>query len=514
MKKQEIVLNNDKYPNQKSQRRLFQEKFVGLSESSKIGLIIFVVLFLSYAFFMQNYDNANIVSRMALTMSILQERTVSINNFHEATIDKAFYEGDYYSDKAPGLSFFSLPVSAVVYNLMRLTEPNPIFIKDGWVTSRFGHLVYFNTLITSGLLTAITALLIYYVSQLVGSSISGAVFAMVSFGLATQAWGWATALFGHALASACLFLGFAAILYIPRYRDDVRKIGILSVAAGALLAWAIVVEYSAAIASVIIGLYGLYTIRNWGRSTMYYIITRASAGFILLIIPLLIYQYIAFGSIFSVGYNYVPPLHVGMKEGFLGLTKPDLEVFFKITLSPYRGLFWFSPILLLSPIGIYYLWRDHNTRPIAIMIVIIAAYYLLFNSSYFYWDGGFSTGPRHLTPIIPFLCLPLSKVWTNARRGYKPILVFIFSTSFLIALMSAAINMFSPWDYENPLFDILLPDFLNDGGRNLFLILLRRISPPGPNEILDSRVIFRLSMVPMVLIWIVGYIGVANRINK
>jgi len=80
--------------------------------------------------------------------------------------------------------------------------------------------------------------------------------------------------------------------------------------------------------------------------------------------------------------------------------------------------------------------------------------------------------------------------------------------------MSAAINMYSPWDYENPLFDILLPDFLNDGGRNLFLILLRRISPPGPNEILDSRVIFRLSMVPIVLIWIAGYIGVANRINK
>ena len=128
---------------------------------------------------------------------------------------------------------------------------------------------------------------------------------------------------------------------------------------------------------------------------------------------------------------------------------------FYLTLSPYRGLFWFSPILLLSPIGIYYLWRDQNTRTIAFLIVFIAAYYLLLNSSYYYWNGGWSTGPRHLTPIIPFLCLPLSKVWTNARRGFKPILVFIFSTSFLIALMSVSIDMYSPSNYKNPLFEEL-----------------------------------------------------------
>ncbi|MFC2052921.1 hypothetical protein ACFLV7_01305 [Chloroflexota bacterium] len=411
-----------------------------MPESRKIGLIIFFVLLLSYLFFSQNYKNSNIVSRMSLTLSILQERTVIINKFHEATIDKAYYNGDFYSDKAPGIALSSLPISAVVYNILRIFDPNPVFIIGGNVTNNFGLLVYFSTIITSGLLTACTALALYFIALHIGASIPGAVFAMVSFGLATQAWGWATALFGHAMSSACLFLGFTAIFYSSVLKHDRHKVALLGFAAGALLAWAIVAEYTAVFASAIIGVYGLLSLRKCSHTAKFQFFTRASASFFIFILPLIIYNYIAFGSPFSVGYNYVQSFE-GMKEGFLGITIPDFNTLVRLIFSPYRGLLWFSPILFLAPIAIYLLLRNHKTKKIVIMIISLAAYYLLVNSAYHYWYGGSSTGPRHLTPIIPFLCLPLSLVWTNARSTYKPLLVILFFISFLIALVSVSVSM-------------------------------------------------------------------------
>ncbi len=484
-----------------------------MPESRKIGLIIFFVLLLSYLFFSQNYKNSNIVSRMGLTLSILQERTVKINRFHEATIDKAYYNGDYYSDKAPGIALSSLPVSAVVYNILRIFDPNPVFIIGDKVTNSFGLLVYFSTIITSGLLTACTALALYFIALHIGASIPGAVFAMVSFGLATQAWGWATALFGHAMASACLFLGFAAIYYSSLFKHDRHKVALLGFATGALLAWAIVAEYTAVFASAIIGVYGFSSLRKWGRTAKFQFITCASAGFLLFILPLIIYNYVAFGSPFSVGYNYVQSFE-GMKEGFFGISIPDFNILIRLIISPYRGLLWFSPILLLTPIAIYLLWRNHKNNKIALMVIALAAYYLLVNSAYHYWHGGFSTGPRHLTAIIPFLCLPLSLIWTNARSTYKPLVVILFFISFIIALLSVSVTMYSPEKIGNPLFDFLIPGLLNGDARNIVLIILRKLNEPFRSEIFGNSMVGLLSLLPIIFIWIIGYLLVANRVNK
>ena len=484
-----------------------------MPESRKIGLIIFFVLLLSYLFFSQNYKNSNIVSRMSLTLSILQERTVKINRFHEATTDKAYYNGDYYSDKAPGIALSSLPISTVVYNILRIFDPNPVFIIGDKVTNSFGLLVYFSTIITSGLLTACTALALYFIALHIGANIPGAVFAMVSFGLATQAWGWATALFGHAMASACLFLGFTAIYYSSLFKHVRHKVALLGFATGALLAWAIVAEYTAVFASAIIGVYGLFSLRKWGRTAKFQFITCASAGFFLFILPLIIYNYVAFGSPFSVGYNYVQSFE-GMKEGFFGISIPDFNILIRLIISPYRGLLWFSPILLLTPIAIYLLWRNHKNNKIALMVIALAVYYLLVNSAYHYWHGGFSTGPRHLTPIIPFLCLPLSLVWTNARSTYKPLVVILFFISFIIALLSVSVTMYSPEKIGNPLFDFLIPGLLNGDARNIVLIILRKLNEPFRSEIFRNSMVGLLSLLPIIFIWIIGYLLVANRVNK
>jgi hypothetical protein len=41
------------------------------------------------------------------------------------------------------------------------------------------------------------------------------------------------------------------------------------------------------------------------------------------------------------------------------------------------------------------------------------AYFFLLNSSYYLWWGGASAGPRHVLPMLPFLCLPLMQVFAE-----------------------------------------------------------------------------------------------------
>jgi hypothetical protein len=53
------------------------------------------------------------------------------------------------------------------------------------------------------------------------------------------------------------------------------------------------------------------------------------------------------------------------------------------------------------------MWRVPNYRVEALIAVTSFFSLLLINSGYYLWWGGFSFGPRHLIPMLTFLCLPL-----------------------------------------------------------------------------------------------------------
>ena len=79
---------------------------------------------------------------------------------------------------------------------------------------------------------------------------------------------------------------------------------IFGFAAGAFLAWAVVVEYPAAIASFMVALYGLYEMRTWDRNARIQFLKLFLMGFLFFIIPLFVYNTIVFGSPFSIGYSH------------------------------------------------------------------------------------------------------------------------------------------------------------------------------------------------------------------
>jgi hypothetical protein len=463
----------------------------------KIGLAIFFTLSISYAYFLQSPYNPNVVSRMSLALSLLDEGTVNINRFHKFTEDKAYINGNYYSDKAPGLSVAALPSLAVARPVLQwvcrlLGMDDDLFHKDGptqgELTKVYSILTWISTFFTSGILTAFAALILYFTALQATGNIAGAMFATLAFGLATPAWGWATAFFGHAMSGACLFITFATICYLDQCQPKRWKDIALGFFAGGMLSWAVVVEFPAALASAIIGSFGLLSVLHWQKGRKIQILLSAVLGGFVFSLPLFIYNFMTFNSPFITGYHNVQGFP-GMQQGFLGITYPHLDILYNISFSSYRGIFWITPILFLSPFALYYFWKSYKFCEASIAILLVVTYYLLFNSSYYYWHGGHSTGPRHITPILSFVCLPLCALWVKARSGLKIFLVGVLILSMSVSLVCTAVGMTSPDQFGNPLFEYLIPGFFK--GETLTVFNYLRITGP-------------MTLGPLLLVWIVS----------
>jgi hypothetical protein len=461
-----------------------------MSLQSKIGLVIAIVLFVTYAFFPQDFRNENVVSRMALTLSILEDGTLEIDKFQDHTEDIAIYHGNYYSDKAPGMAFSALP-SAALTRATRMRGGNDgATLRAERLTRNYQIIVYWSTLFTSGLMTAIAALALYFLALRTGASTAGAIFATLAYGLATPAWGWAGAFFGHAVAGACLFLGFAAVFYLVQGSLEGRRETLTAALAGALLTWGVVVEFTTLPAAAIIAGYGMVVAWRGESRRLMRLVLIAGVAALLSAIPLLVYNTLAFGSPLRVGYGSVPGFE-GLRQGFFGLTYPQGDVLYRLIFPQYRGILWYAPILISVPFAFFALWRQAKFRGLALVLGLVPLYFLLMNASYFYWDGGGSTGPRHLTPSLAFLCLPLGILWSRAHETFKPVLLALLVLSFQIALVSASVDMSSPADYREPLFDYLMPSFLEGA-------ILRPPFVRGLNG--------HMILVPLLLVWAVGYL--------
>ncbi|WCL50555.1 hypothetical protein [Leptospira sp. GIMC2001] len=140
---------------------------------------------------------------------------------------------------------------------------------------------------------------------------------------------------------------------------------------------------------------------------------------ILLFIPQLIYWYLITGK--PIFFSYV-----GESFNFL---KPEI---IQVLFSVRKGLFFWSPILILSFIGFYIALKMKFYSVYMIFLILIVQTYLV--SSWWAWSFGDSFGHRAFTEFLVFFSLPLgltyNKLWKfgNRLKSLIIILVFMFSS--------------------------------------------------------------------------------------
>lgn len=415
----------------------------------RIGL--FLLVWFSCAWFGSWEGNPNNATRLFAAVSLVEDGDATIDEFAALTIDFARFGEHYYLDKAPGMTLMALPAVAAVTALtgvrsaaVPLREGDPGFsrfmLARQWAATASGP----------ALLTAIAAALLFDLALGLTGRAGAALAASLAYALGSPIWGWSTTLFGHASVAALYLI---AVWAVWRGTADARMRPGLAMLAGAALGWAVVVEYQAVLAGSAIGIWAL--VRAWPRPERWRLIGLAVAGGVAALLPMAAYNLVAFGTVFRLGYQGVVGWE-GMNQGLFGLTTPSLSVLREITVGPRRGLLWVAPVLLFAPIGLARLWRGRATRGLAVAAGAGAAIVLLVNASYFYWDGGNSTGPRHAMPAAGLLAVGVGAYWASLETRAERLFVGgLLAASIGINLMIAAGDVMAPPDYKYPLKQVV-----------------------------------------------------------
>jgi hypothetical protein len=425
---------------------------------TRMATVLGVVLFLSYAYFYPA-GGWNQNSRFALIRAILERHTLQIDAYQLHTGDRALWQGHYYTDKAPGASLLALAPVQAARMASRAAGVDPAsFPGIAWTS-------YVAAVVTSGIFTVVAALIVFRLSLRWGATSGAALFAALAYGVATPAWAYATLFMAHGVTAGCLMIALAAAdaLGDRTGRDRFALAWLIGLAGG----WAVVTEFQAAIPAVFIGLLALsnaWRPRGAADRDIPPLVARIAIGVTIAAVPLLVYNTLAFGSPFHLGYSS----EEGFKElhtGFFGITYPRPSTVRELLFGSYRGLLPLSPLMAVVPVGLALLWRKGRAG-VALVAAGTGLYYLLLNASYFYWEGGWAFGPRQMTAALPFLALGLAPLWDLRQRAARALLVAGWIWGAGLTLVAVSTTPQPPASIKAPMRELLWPAF-RDGDLSL-----------------------------------------------
>ncbi|MEM2914699.1 MAG: hypothetical protein QXH91_04790 [Candidatus Bathyarchaeia archaeon] len=367
-----------------------------------------------------------------LARSIAWDMTFEVSrNFYDA----APYSGKYYSQLAPGLGFLATPLVWLGERIQNTV------LKLHWISERSIHVMLGQGgvgnvlgIITVTLLSALAAVTFYdFLSLLkVNSKKRLSLTFLLMFG--TFIWSNSVRMSHHVPA---MFLSLTAVVFAIKYNisKNPRFIMMTGLAIGA--------------SSVIEWMTGIFLF-----PLAWYIWKKQGNPFLLfpaLIGPIIIgcYNYLCFGNPLIFGEqlkSFGVPSQSSLLEQF---NTPIYLGLFGLLFSPYRGLFLFAPITLMSFLGVkplYQKWRDESIL-FALMITLI----LLPYSAWSDWAGGFAFGPRFLTSIVPYTITPLA-FCNLTNKKLLTIYRFLFVVSCFINLVSVTATDYRTRLSEDGLF--------------------------------------------------------------
>lgn len=408
-----------------------------LSRSDRqISEWLFILTLIAVAYFYAG-GGWNQNAQLDLTRAIVERGTFAIDSLATNTGDTSRYGGHIYANKAPGLSF----LAAVPYSLLFAIERGRYSVSEPLLLTTNAYLC---TVATSGILVALVPFLLFREARRRGVGALWSAIVALSVALATQLFPYATMLVAQAPSAALMFFAF-----VLARRDNPRW----QVLAGACAGIAGVTNYLCIPAAVVIA--GFAAMRSSGRGAAFLRVAAGGAPFAIL---LAIYQKRCCGGFFTTPISTMDTRFVSKGAAFGILEGPSLEALYGITISPYRGLFYFAPVLIMAIAGMIIWLRGPSDRAELFGIVAISAIFFGFNLTFNGWEGGFGIGSRYLVPLIPLWGLAMLR----CRGWQKPLLVALAVVSFAINFTAAAVDPQPSATIPRPLTQYLLP-LLIDG---------------------------------------------------
>lgn len=365
---------------------------------------VIAVVALAYLFPFPHFEvlrSPNELSRLYQVRAIVDDGVLHVNEQvkrYGRMGDLSEREGRMFPNKAPGISLLGAPV----YAGLRLVAGDDVSNRGLLWVLRLTLCMLPTLLLLSPLRR--------WAARVSGEGRAADV-AVLVFALGTLAMPYSLLFFSHQLSAV---FAAAAFLLIERIRhgDDRGR----SAVAGLFAGLAVMTEYTLAPVAALLGLYLLLTAPRKPQAVSLFLLGALPCA-----LALFAYHQHAWGHPLSTGYQYVQNKTFASwhAQGFMGVAWPKLSSLAGNLFSPARGLFAFSPALIAAIAGLWVMRREDRAG--ARFVTALVAFYFFIAAAFLYQAWGWMLGPRHLTPLAPFLVAPLACaiVWlrANASRG-------------------------------------------------------------------------------------------------
>jgi len=410
--------------------------------------------------------NPNEVVRIELATSIAFWARVDLEDsaaIYGLSEDVSIRDGKLYSDKAPGLSMISAPVVWIVNPILGRAPSSDL---PAYWPLRHALTMLLLALPTVGL------------AFLVGAAVPEidpkhrTAYALIA-ALTTPLWTYGTVYFGHASAALLITVAWFLLLGFPGQNSPLtpRRAAL----GGAVAGFSVATEYPTALLVAVI----FATL--FVRRTSLLVLVGAAAGSFAGALPALVYHQIAFGAPWITGYSFkaASDFQAIIAHGAFGISWPSAEALWGISFGARRGIFYFCPLLLLSPLGLWLMVRKNGWRDAGPILTAIVGYGL-FAAGFVDWPAGWCAAARHLVPLVPLaVAVALFSAAKLAEyRWGSAIVVILITISGTNALLTIALTPYFPPEFVSPLAQLVLPSLVNGAGFSNLLSSVFGIAPP------------------------------------
>lgn len=264
------------------------------------------------------------------------------------------------------------------------------------------------------LLMALTVVLIATFAWWLSGDKTASVMTAVLYGSATMALPHSRTFFSEPLAGLMVLL---SLFYLFKGLSFRRKL--YMVFAGIAFGYALLTRTDSILflpgLALFIALENLRLVRKKGINPIFAQFKRESLWqWVLFGIPVAIFvgiilwlNYYRYGEVFATGYEDQP-------EG-IRFTTPVLAGLYGFLFSVGKGMFFFSPPLILVFFAIKRFWNEW--RNLALALFVMVSVFLLVQSTWQNWAGGWCWGPRHIFQIHALLTLPIVMLLLSPRSS-------------------------------------------------------------------------------------------------
>jgi hypothetical protein len=404
--------------------------------------LLFAAVYL-YAFpFFDQLRSANEMPRLLLTQEMVDRGVFYLDHRMSEFASTADLsrgpDGHLYANKAPGASFLAVP-AYLVCKALGITS-----LKA--VTWAFR--------VSAVTLPALLFLPVFYrMTRRFTPEEPARRTALAAYALGSSALPYGILFFSHQVAAACVGTAFACAVALTR--RQARHFEDAAAATGLFAGLAVMMDYQAAMASLVIGLFVLVRTRRRVRATI-----LMAAGALPPAAALGMYHYISFGSPLKTGYSY--SFDLVTRQGFMGLVGFSQESTMSTLFLPSNGIFVLMPWILLAVVGAIAVARDPEARrrvgPETLAASVIFVIYVLYLCALvpYMARGGWCVGPRYLTVCMPLVgCLAAAGFAAADRRWITSVL----AQGLVVAggiLYLAAVTTYPHWpdNLANPLYEL------------------------------------------------------------